>query len=131
MLLAWEAQPADVYQGPKCLFVAAAAHHCHEPLIFKRVSTESSQGLCRLYREWEELQQSVMGERGRQVSAEEGALLRAKGLAALHALLQIVTDRVPDFIAPGLASELVTNSASLYFHDPAIGNQGSECSVSA
>ena len=45
-----------------------------------------------------------MGERGRQVSAEEGALLRAKGLAALQALLQTVIDRVPDFIAPGPAS---------------------------
>ena len=41
-----------------------------------------------------------MGERSRQVSAEEGALLTAKGLAALHALLQVVTGRVLDFIAP-------------------------------
>ena len=45
-----------------------------------------------------------MGDRGRQVSAEEGALLRAKGLSALHALMQVVTERVLDFIAPGPTS---------------------------
>lgn len=67
--------------------------------------------LSRLYREWEELRAGVMGERGRQVSAEEGALLRAKGLTALHALLQVVTERVLDFIAAGPAPGQVTYPA--------------------
>lgn len=42
-----------------------------------------------------------MGDRGRKQSAEESALLRSKGAAALDALLQIVTERVLDFISPG------------------------------
>ena len=81
--------------------------------------------MCRLYREWQELQRSVMGERGRQVSTEEGALLRAKGLAAMHALLQVVTDRVPEFIAPGPTSGQVFALPILYSHDPAPRNTGS------
>lgn len=63
--------------------------------------------LCRLYREWEELQGSIMADRGRQLSAEEGALLKDKGHAALDALLQIVNDRVLDFVAPGAPAEQV------------------------
>ena len=42
-----------------------------------------------------------MGDRQRQPSREEAAVLRQKGLAALDALLQIVTERMLDFIAPG------------------------------
>ena len=56
---------------------------------------------CRLYREWEDLWESLKGDRGRKLSAEESALLRSKGAAALDALLQIVMERVLDFISPG------------------------------
>ena len=63
--------------------------------------------LCRLYREWEELHGNIMGDRSRQVSAEEGTLLRAKGLAVLHALLRVVTARVLDYVAPVGTSEQV------------------------
>ena len=54
----------------------------------------------RLYREWEELQETLLGDRLRQPSREEAAVLRQKGLSALDALLQIVTEHVLDFIAP-------------------------------
>ena len=56
---------------------------------------------CRLYIEWEELQKTLLGDRRRQPSQEEAAVLRQKGVAALDALLQIVTEHVLDFIAPG------------------------------
>lgn len=56
---------------------------------------------CRLYREWKELQETLLGDTRRQPSREEAAVLRQKGTAALDALLQIVTEHVLGFIAPG------------------------------
>jgi hypothetical protein len=70
---------------------------------------------CRLYREWEDLRESLMGDRGRKLSAEESALLRSKGATALNALLQIVTERVLDFISP---STVPAEASTAHMHRP-------------
>lgn len=55
-----------------------------------------------------------MGDRGRQLLKEESAKLKEKAMAALDGLLQIATERVLDFIAPG--AEPAQASASFPYH---------------
>lgn len=56
-----------------------------------------------------------MGVRGRKLSAEESALLRSKGATALNALLQIVTERVLDFISPSMVP---AEASTAHMHRP-------------
>ena len=82
------------------------------PFFLSSSEHEPHRLLRRLYREWEELRGSIMSDRGRPVSAEEGNMLRGKGLAALDALLHLVTERVLEFVAPGSASREVGTPSS-------------------
>ncbi|BDA47704.1 Nuclear pore complex protein NUP107 [Coccomyxa sp. Obi] len=63
-------------------------------------------GADRLYRDWLELHRHLVTERPMPPSAEDRQLLRARGSAALQALLAAVTDQLLLYIAPESSPDL-------------------------